>query len=346
MNKKFSYLLFWVILTSAVQSCAAGEIKINTNQASPSQTAESQTSKIPTPGTRDAAYASSRYKPRNLIVSLDFEDEEVKPVKGNKVYDMLEFRTPTGEASAVGIYYEGGNAADRGARISADPKDESNRVMHYWLKNARVSGQKKGLYKGRIQVDLADVNRTSVFQRFRLYLHPDLDFYRQYPKGSGWFTINEFWMGAKWKRHPYPFRITLNIGKPVGAGTDLYFTVGAGVAAGGAIGKGDWKNVWGKAGLNFKIPLGEWLDVEIGYKQGDKKTGRFYMGVKREKDKQFTTIIDKRNWTYHPESPEPVPLTNWNPIKIYTSSKIIDFVRKKSGVTQIFWDDLEIYADW
>ena len=138
----------------------------------------------------------------------------------------------------------------------------------------------------------------------------------------------------------------MNIAKPAGVGKPLYFTAVAGVADGGAIGKGNWKDVWGKVGSDFEIPLGEWLDVEIGYKQGNKKSGRFYMGVKREKEKRFTAVFDVKNWTYHPGSPQPVPLTNWNPIKIYTSSKIVDFIRQKSGVTQIYWDDLEIYANW
>ena len=347
MYKKLSYLLFWVMLTSTGQACAASENKKKTSQVSQSQTTESQNSNIPVAETRDATYASSRYKPTGLLVSLDFQEEEVKPVKGtNGMHDMLVFRTPTGEASAADIFYEDGKKADRRARVTAGPQDKNNRALHFWLKNARIPGQKKGMFKGRVELAVPNLNWPSAFQRFRLYLHPDLKFYRQYPKESTWFSINEFWMGTRWGGHPFPFRISLNIAKPAGVGKPLYFTATSGVPAGGTVGKGNWRNIWAKVGLNFEVPLGEWLDVEIGYKQGNRKTGRFYMGVKRENDKHFTTVIDVTNWTYNPKSPVPVPLTNWNPAKLYTSSKIVDFVRKKSGVTQMYWDDFEIFANW
>ena len=70
------------------------------------------------------------------------------------------------------------------------------------------------------------------------------------------------------------------------------------------------------------------------------------MGVKRENEDNFTTVFDITNWTYHPDSPEVVPMTSWQPLKIYTSSKIVDFIRKNGGVTQLYFDDLEIYDNW
>ena len=143
MYKKLSYLLFWVMLTSTGQACAASENKKKTSQVSQSQTTDTQSSKRHAPKTRDAVYASSRYKPTGLLLNLDFEDEEVKPVKGSKgKYDLLVFVTPTGEVTAVGIYYEDGNDSDRRARIAVDPENSQNHVLHYWLKNARAIGQK------------------------------------------------------------------------------------------------------------------------------------------------------------------------------------------------------------
>ena len=48
----------------------------------------------------------------------------------------------TGEATAVGIYYEDGNDSDRRARIAVDPENSQNHVLQYGLKNARSIGQK------------------------------------------------------------------------------------------------------------------------------------------------------------------------------------------------------------
>jgi hypothetical protein len=298
--------------------------------------------------TRDAVFKQSPYKPSNLLLNLDFEIEEVKTIKTKKKsQDFLMVKTPAGQTTGVNIMYEGGNKKNRYARVTTDPVAKDNKVLQYWLKDARVQGMHKGKRKGRIQINLAEINKTSVFQRYRIYLHPDLSKYRQYPNGNGWFTINEFMMGAHWKHHPYPFRISLNISKSAGVGKPLYFVASAGKAvSGGTKSNSKWKDIWGVVGYKFEVPVGEWIDIEIGYKQGNKKTGRFYLAAKREKDKKFTTVFDIRDWTYHPNSPKPVALTHWYPLKIYTGENIINFVRNKGGVVQMYFDDVELYDNW
>ena len=116
--------------------------------------------------------------------------------------------------------------------------------------------------------------------------------------------------------------------------------------AGGEAKRGRWKDIWVEAGSNFEVPIGEWLDIEVGYKAGNKETGRYYLAAKRASDQEFTTIFDVTNWTYHPESPEPVPITNINPMKLYSSERIVDFIRNKGGVAQLYWDDYEAYENW
>ena len=190
--------------------------------------------------------------------------------------------------------------------------------------------------KGRIQLDFVDVNKTSLFQRYRFYFHPDVALYRQFPKRSNWLNLSAMWMGRAWKGHKYPFKLSLIIFKPNGVGTALYFSAGGGRFAGGIIGRGKWKDVWYKVATNFEVPVGEWIDVEVGYKTGDRKMGRYYMGVKRKNDKAFTTIFDVADWTYHPKSQKPVPIINVNPLKLYSSSHIIDFIRNNGGVGQVY----------
>lgn len=372
MFKKISFTLVFVLVVILSQSCklkpaptshknsSPAQSKNNppeVQQAKQSQTKPPKVEKVKnsdykqTRQHRKDAFESSPYKPSDSLLLLDFESGKIShPVKRKRdKYDILEVKLPDGRAAPLGLMYEAGNKKDRYAELIKDPTAgtaSDNHVLHYWLKNARIPDQKKGNFKGRVQLNLVEIDKKSAFQRYRIYLHPDLGKYRQYPKRNTWFTINELMMGAKWRKHPYPFRISLNIAKPPGVGKPLYFTAGAEIANGGAIKKGKWKQVWGEVGYNFEIPLGEWLDVEIGYKQGDQGSGRFYMGVKREKDKKLTTVFDITNWTYHPESPKPVPMTHWNPLKVYTSSRIIDFVRKNNGTVQIYWDDMEVYDNW
>ena len=338
MYKKHKIFLVLVFFICSCQHISASEGKKSTPKTGTTDVQE----KAP-----QRQVGSSTHNPSDLLLKLDFETEEVKPMKGKKAdYDQLVLRTPQGKQSAVGIMYEGGTENDRRARIIADPTHKGNYVFSMWLKNARVPGQSKGAQKGRIQMNLSGFNRTAVFQRYRMYLPADMDYYRQFPQKNTWFTINDLWMGDRWKKHPYPYRLSLKIGKPEGVGKPLYFVLVASMADGGSSKDIKWQQTWAEVAPNYEIPVGEWIDIEIGYKAGDNRTGRFYMGVKRENEANYTTVFDLTNWTYNPNSPEPVPMTSWQPLKVYTSSAIIDFIRSKGGVAQVFYDDLEIYANW
>jgi hypothetical protein len=340
-------LLYVTLITVAGQACATNTGGSEIGQASPNRASQHQDLNMEADQSATGPLATSPYKPTGLVLSIDFEKQEVKPLTAkNGGYDQLVSRSASGDTAAIGIMYEGGKDSDRHARIVSDPQNPNNRVLHYWLKNARIATQKPGQFKGRIQLGWSKLNTVSLFQRFRLYLHPDIAIYRQYPAENAWFTINELWMGARWRGHPFPFRMGVNIAKPAGVGKPLYFIATGDVSAGGAIRQGRWKQVWLDVGSSFEVPIGEWIDIEIGYRQGDAKTGRFYMGAKRQQDKQFTTVFDVTNWTYHPDSPEPVALTDWQPLKLYTGARIVDHIRENGGVTQIYFDDLEIYGNW
>lgn len=356
MYKKFFTLSLLVLFACGCQNVKAFNAKRKSTPPPPQKEKAvnlSEAAKTNKPNLSDAVKTSSPkfkvspYKPSGLLYNLNFESEEIQSLKNQKnKYDKLVIKTAEGKRTSIGIMYEGGTESDRYAKVIADPTKSGNHVFHYWMKNSRVPDGKKGKYKGRIQMNLTKLDKTSLFQRYRLYLHPDIDLYRQYPEKNVWFGISTMWMGAKWQGHPYPFKISLNIGKPPGAGKPLYFVVGASTADGGKAKHGRWKDVWAKVAPNYEIPVGEWLDIEIGYRAGNKTTGRFYMAVKSDKDKEFTTVFDVTDWTYHPDSPKPVPVTDWQPLKLYASSKVTDFIRNKGGVAQMYWDDLEIYENW
>lgn len=344
---KSSYLLFGIFFLFVYQGCLAAEKSNDAIQKVANKSSASEASILHTPKPRDAAYRSSPYKPENLLLSLDFEDESIEPIKGQEsTYEKLVLQTPGGRTTAVGIMYEGGSKNDRRALIVPDPENDQNKTLYFGIKNARIPGAKKGKFKGRIQINLDKLQQYSLFQRYRLYLHPDIALYRQFPESNGWFGLSTMWMGAVWQGHKYPFKISVNIVKQAGAGMPLYFDVSGGIFEGGDPKRGRWKNIWGRTGTDFQVPVGEWIDMEIGYRAGDKKTGRIYMAVKREKDEAFTTIVDMAEWTYHPLSPDPVPITDLQPLKLYSSDRIIKFLRSRGGMARLFWDDYEAYQKW
>lgn len=271
------------------------------------------------------------------ILKISFENETIKPSPTPANHDFLNTTLPSGETVPIPIQYEKGTLRDRYADIIDDPTKPGNKVLRYWLKNAAIPGV-AGLYKGRAQLILGEINKTEATARYRMYLHPDLAHYQSYPKENSWFTINEFWAGEEWKNAPYPFRVTVNITKAAGAGKPLLLGVD-----GSQFKSGKWAPLWSTGNYDFVLPLGAWIDVEMYYKQGDKNSGRFWVKMKRPEDPTMVTVIDVHNATYDPNSPTPVPMTTWNPLKLYTSGKVIDHIRNEGGVAQIYWDDLEIW---
>lgn len=282
--------------------------------------------------------------PEALLFRLDFEEAEIISPRQQNKYDILRVTLPSNRTGEIAIQYEGGRPADRLARVAPDPVNSQNEVLQFWLKNARIPGARKGYYKGRVQMNLAEVNKTEIYERHRMYLHPDLRLYRSYPGENKWFSIATMWIGRP--ADPHPFMISLDLVKPKGAGSPLYFMVSGDKRVGGRQGHGKWQTIWGRVNTDFPVPIGEWLDVEVGYKQGNGKSGRYYLGVKRQSDASVQAIFDVTDWTYSPEAPSPIALTNWNPLKLYTSGAIVDHIRSGGGVAQIYWDDLRIWNRW
>ena len=280
-----------------------------------------------------------------LILRNDFEKEKVVP-SGKPTHDFLRMTSASGRSGNATIQYEGGTPDDRYAQVINDPTRAGNKVLAFWLKGARIARQgMSGHYKGRVQLILPDVNMTSVYQRVRMYLPPDVALYRSYPKDNIWFTIDEFWFGASWKGERNAFRISLNLVKQGGDGKPLWLAATAEKPAGNPK-SGRWARVWDSVNKDFEVPVGEWLDVEVGYKQGDASSGRFYVTVTPSSTGKKVEVLNVTNWTYNPQAPRPIPLTQWQPLKLYTSSEVIDHVRNKGGVLQIYWDDLEIWKGW
>ena len=278
-----------------------------------------------------------------LAIDVDFENAAVKPKKNSHQNTRLHIKMPSGANSILPIQYEGGGVADRFAKLIPDPTQADNHVLQFWLKNAEIPGYRKGSKKGRVQMSFGKLDEKAMITRYRIYLHPDLKHYRTYPKKNSWFVISSLWMGENWTdEHRYPFKISLGIGKDSGVNKPLGFWVSATTDL--SPGRSEkWEKSWGEANREFEVPVGEWMDVELGYRQGDAKSGRFYLTVKREKDTEATTIFDITNWTYSPYAKAPIPLTTYQPLKIYTSEAIINHIRGKGGVAQVYFDDFKVW---
>jgi hypothetical protein len=94
----------------------------------------------------------------------------------------------------------------------------------------------------------------------------------------------------------------------------------------------------------FPIPLGKWITQEIYIKEGNNQTGRFYLALTVDGVKYV--IVDQPMMTMS-LAPGYVPdgQTAWNPIKIYTEGKVLDWFKAQNKTMDIYWDDLEIWLN-
>jgi hypothetical protein len=54
-------------------------------------------------------------------------------------------------------------------------------------------------------------------------------------------------------------------------------------------------------------------------------------------------IFDVHDHTYHPANPAPAGLTHYNPMKMYTSSQLVQFMKQHGHVMQLDWDEFSLW---
>ncbi len=239
------------------------------------------------------------------------------------------------------LQYQGGDASQRYAKIIEEPGNPSNHVLHFWLNEANVEGK-----KGRIQGNLyGNKGMKEFYQSERIFLPSDFQTVRKYPNTINWLTIAEFWNNITWSQTvPYRFRITLGIGKPVKEESDLYFILDGQDCELFEDGSQKYTTLWSDTNNKIKVPIGKWFTLEYYYKEGNAENGRFYMTIQPDGG-QKEVIFDLKRITHNTKDPNPDGVTDFNPIKLYTSKSLIDFMRSEGKTLQIYWDDFKLWKD-
>lgn len=269
-----------------------------------------------------------RGKPADAHATLLGRDTSVKTL-GDWEKDLVGHE----QIGKFWIQYQGGDASQRWARLIEDPDDKKNRVLKYWLQSPNVGGE-----KGRIQ---AVISGTKDFKAFRtsvrMKLGPGFKVLESAPSPVKWLTIQEYWNNAVWGGEDFPFRVTLNFRKPEKTpGHPLRF------GAHGQIKKnGKWKHVWDYENRSDVVPIGEWFTLDTTFIEGNKSTGRFVVSITAEGQKP-KTVIDIRDATHHPDDPAPDGVRQLNPLKLYTSAALLEYVRGRGESLEILWDDFSL----
>jgi len=93
-----------------------------------------------------------------------------------------------------------------------------------------------------------------------------------------------------------------------------------------------------------KVPIGQWFTLEYYYKEGDANNGKFFMTIQPDGGKK-EIIYDLTKITHNTKDSNPDGVTDFNPIKLYTSKKLIDYMGSQGKTLQIYWDDFKLWKD-
>lgn len=241
------------------------------------------------------------------------------------------------------VEFEGGSGDERGAEVVDAPDERASRALRFWLAKPNVLGVGGRPVKGRVQMDVyGNKGVRELAMSVRMYLHPDFNIVRSFPGTIDWLTISEWWNNASWTGEKFPFRISVNIVKEApGPNGLMFFQVQAQKLDGV---RSQWESpVWSEINRTFAIPVGRWVTLEYGFVEGSADSGRFVLAATISGGGR-TVIFDVNNYTHHPDDLRPAGLSHFNPMKLYTSSRLIEFVRAFGGTMEIMWDDFELAA--
>lgn len=245
------------------------------------------------------------------------------------------------------VQYEGGTRDIRKAEIVADPVNPNNNVLHFWVTEPNAAD----FSKTRIQFNIYGSNNgrkpgiMKMYQRVRMYLPEGMATLKDYPDAITWLTIAEFWNNNTWSDAPYPFRLSIGMKKGAGHG-ELHFSLNT---EDYDFGTGSFTQIYGEQNPSFDIPFGKWMTIEYYLQDGNltqvgsKNPGYFMMTVTPDGGDR-TVIFSKQTATHNTQDPNSDGLTMWNPMKLYTSKQLMNWMKSQGQPLEIYWDDLAIWS--
>jgi hypothetical protein len=285
----------------------------------------------------------SGFEPSSKIITKGSEADIVgvdQTFSGHNNWENSFDKHP--EIGSFSLQYQGGDSTQRFAKIIPEPGNPQNHVLQFWLNEPNVEGK-----KGRIQANIygGKIGLKEFYQSERIFLPEDFKQVRRYPEKIHWLTIAEFWNNITWSQSvPNRFRITLGIGKPVTGESDLYFILDGQDCELFQDNGQKYTTLWSEINQNVKVPIGKWFTLEYYYKEGDAKNGRFYMAIQPEGGAK-QVVFDVTRVTHNSSDPNPDGVTEFNPLKLYTSKQLVDYMRSNGKTLQIYWDDFKLWKN-
>jgi hypothetical protein len=247
------------------------------------------------------------------------------------------------------LQYQGADTTKRIARIIPEPGNPGNHVLQFRINEPWANS--KGSNLARIQANFRTSNAGDIngikelYQTVRLFLHEDMEVIKSYPNKITWLTIMEVWNNLTWSNDPYPFRLSVGIGKLSAESRDLYFKVDAqDYFYRTDSTRARYVDLWHEMNTNISVPVGKWMTLEYYIMEGNDQNGRFYMAMTPEGGEK-KVLFDIQNFTHNTKDPTPDGITLWNPMKLYTSRELVNYVKGKGKSLRVYWDDFAVWKD-
>lgn len=224
------------------------------------------------------------------------------------------------------INYEDGSYHQRYAEVVADPQDKSNSVLMFKIIEPHIiEGDHK---KGRVSAILETNDIYSVSQTLRVYLHPTMTTLKKWDRKVDWLTIFEFWSSDY-------YRITVSMFKRDIPNDELYFKVSSGSRT--LVSR--FKEDWSITDTLYPIPFGEWFTISMNLTLDDTPNGHLFMEI-TDSRRGKNTIFNLTQEFGNPEG-----FTKINPMKLYTSDSLIEYLKKNNSELEIYFDDWKFYRN-
>ncbi len=217
--------------------------------------------------------------------------------------------------------------------IVTDPENKNNHALLLSLRDYRREGQDE---KGRAQVEIYKIapGLREFSYDVDMYIPADFKLLEHYPRKIDWLTIGEFWNNEFWhKGEKHGFRITVGLAKKPGT-HPLNLRLIADL--------GDGTVIWERNNAEALLPIGKWFRISYYFREGAGTDGRLTVKITPRGEKT-RLLYDVRDYSFAPGNPAPDGLTGFNPMKLYTSRMLIDYMKSKDAHLEIYWDNFKLY---
>lgn len=218
------------------------------------------------------------------------------------------------------INYEAGDRSQRRATIEEDPMGGSNQILKFKIAEPHiVEGDHR---KGRVSAVLETRELYEIRQSVRLYLHPDMANLESWDKKVDWLTLFEFWCTGN-------YRITISLHKEESVGEKLRFKA----SCGHKNLFGTFTEEWSEKNPSYEVLFGKWMTIDLAIKLGDPSSGNISM-MASDDAHQDIPLFDCTRAFGNSQG-----FTIISPMKLYTSDRLIDFMKSNGWNLELCWDD-------